>query len=153
MYSEWIVPALAGLLAVWFGVLSFLVWKEFSFLKSLFPSVGERDIRKKFEEVFKTVDEFKGDLGRLSERLSWLELSGTKHIQRIELIRYNPYEDTGGNVSFSLVVLDKKGSGFVLTSLHARSGTRMFAKEIREGKAQSIKLSKEEEEVLKRAMQ
>lgn len=154
MYPDWSVFAglTVGAVFIWLGILTFLVWKEFEFLKSLFPKNGERDIRRKFEDVFKVVSEFKGVLDRLEEKLSIIKVKGLDHIQRIELLRYNPYEDTGGNVSFSLAVLDERGSGFVLTSLHARSGTRMFAKKVQNGKALNIKFSKEEEEAVDRAM-
>lgn len=152
MYPDWVVPAVAGLLALWLGILSFLIWKEFIFLRSLFPTSGERDIRRKFEDVFRLVYQFKGDLSKLEDKLARVEHKGLGHIQKVELLRYNPYEDTGGNVSFSLAALDEKGNGFVLTSLHARSGTRMFAKVVEGGKAKNIKLSKEEEDVVAKAM-
>lgn len=151
MYSEWVwLPYLAVFL--WLVILSFLVWREFNFLKSLFPKEGSRDIRKKFEEVLKAVDKGKQDLRRLEETLSQFEGEGLKHIQRIELLRYNPFEDTGGNISFSLALLDQEGNGFVLTSLHARSSTRIFAKPIKGGKGQNIELSKEEKAVVERAL-
>ena len=67
MYSDWVGPAVAGFLAVWLTVLSILVWQQHKFLKSLFPKSGSRDIRKKFEEVIKAVDDFKkGDTKALN---------------------------------------------------------------------------------------
>ena len=45
-------------------------------------------------------------------------------------MRYNPFEETGGNQSFALALLDAKGDGWVLSSLHARPGTRVYAKAI-----------------------
>lgn len=152
MYSEWVVPAVVGFLTLWLVALSFLVWKQFIFLKFLFPKSGERDIRRKFEEVLKAVDEGKQDLRELEEKLSELSHQGLKHIQRVELLRYNPYEDTGGNISFSLALLDDLGNGFVLTSLHSRSGTRVFAKPIISGKEQKHQLSEEEEAVVEKAL-
>lgn len=154
MYSEWSVFAglAVGAVFIWLLVLSFLLWKESQFLKSLFPKSGERDIRKKFEEVINAVGESKQQLRDLKQELSKLEADGLNHIQKVELLRYNPYEDTGGNISFSLALLDKEGNGFVLTSLHSRSDTRMFAKPIKNGKGQNIKLSYEEETVLEKAL-
>ena len=38
------------------------------------------------------------------------------------LVRFNPFEDTGGNQSFALALLDAHGDGFVISSLHARHG-------------------------------
>lgn len=144
-YSELI---LVGISFIWLAFLSFLVWKEHSFVKSLFPKSGERDIRKKFEELIKEVIGFGDELGQTKERISILEKDGLKNIQEIRLVRYNPYDETGGDQSFSVSLLDKQGNGIVLTSLHARSGTRVFAKPVKSGKAEDYKLSEEEQRVI-----
>ncbi len=152
MYSDWVGPALAGFLGLWLVILSFLIWQQNIFLKSLFPKSGERDIRKRFEELFKQVWRLKEDTNSLKDGLSKIENLGLKHVQRVELIRFNPYNDTGGDQSFSLAMLDDKGSGVVITSLHARSSTRVFAKPISLGKANNNRLSEEEEQVVRKAM-
>ena len=153
MYSVWAFPAIAGFLTLWLGILSFLVWQERGFLKSLFPKSKERDIRAKFEEVLQTIDSFGKKLQRTELDLSDLRQEGLSHISRFWLTRYNPYEDSGGDQSFTVALLDENGSGIVLTSLHARSGTRVFAKPIEGGKSSKYKLSREEEEVIKKALE
>ncbi len=153
MYSVWVFPAIAGFLTLWLGILSFLVWQEKGFLRSLFPKSGERDIRRKFEEVLQTIDSFGKELKSTKGDLSDLRKEGSLHISRFWLLRYNPYEDSGGDQSFTVALLDKNGSGIVLTSLHARSGTRVFAKPIDQGKSSKYKLSNEEEEVIKKALE
>jgi hypothetical protein len=54
-------------------------------------------------------------------------------IQHIGLIRFNPFEDTGSDQSFALALLDARHSGLVVSSLHGRASTRVFAKAISEG--------------------
>lgn len=152
MYSDWVGPAIAGFLAVWLLVLSFSVWQQNKFLRSLFPKSGERDIRKKFEEIVKSVEDFKGELSDLDSKVEAIKVKGLQHIQRVEFLRFNPYDDTGGNISFTVCFLDNGGSGIVITSLHARSGTRVFGKEILSGKSKKYQLSKEEELVIQNAM-
>ncbi len=152
MYPDWACPAAAGFLTLWLTVLSFLIWKQGNFLNALFPKSGERDIRKKFGEVINAVGHSEQGIGKLEERLLQLDKEVLKHIQRVDLIRYNPYEDTGGNISFSLALLDALGDGFVLTSLHARGGTRVFAKPVVSGKGQKQQLSNEEQEVVDKAL-
>ncbi len=150
MYSVWIL--VAGIFFVWAAVLSFLIWKQNNFIKSLFPKSGERDIRKKFIEVLSEINKFKLDLGGMEKKVLELERKGLSHFQKVELMRFNPYQDTGGDQSFVLVLLDDKGSGVVITSLHARSGTRIFAKEVILGKAGNHKFSDEEEKAIKKAL-
>jgi hypothetical protein len=157
MYSDWVSPVLlgAGLLAafLWLCILTFFAFKERGFLNSLFPKSGERDIRKKFEEVLNSISAFEKDLLKTKRDLKNINMEGLDHLQKIELLRFNPYEDTGGDQSFALALLNNKGNGLVLTSLHARSGTRIFAKPIQEGKAENYKLSSEEELVVKKALE
>ncbi|MDD5147007.1 MAG: DUF4446 family protein [Candidatus Daviesbacteria bacterium] len=153
MYSDWVIPAAAGVLLFWLGTLSFLIWRQNKFITSLFPKSGERDIRKKFEEIAKTVEGFKNELSGLDDRIEAIRLKELQHVQRVELLRFNPYDETGGNISFTACFLDNKGSGIVVTSLHARNGTRVFGKEIVSGKSLKYELSKEEEAVIKKAME
>ncbi len=150
MYSVWVLPL--GAVFVWLALLTFFVWKESNFLKSLFPKSGERQIRRKFEEVLTSISNFDKKLSVLKGGLEKLEVEGLRHVQRVGFLRYNPYDETGGDQSFTIAILDYKGNGFVLTSLHARSGTRVFAKPIFDGKSEKYKLSKEEDEVLKKAL-
>lgn len=151
MYSVWVL--VAGAFFVWASILSFLIWKQNNFLKSLFPKSGERDIRKKFIELISEINNFKLSLGGLEKKALEIEKKGLSHIQKIELMRFNPYQDTGGDQSFVLVLLDDKGSGLIITSLHARSGTRIFAKEVILGRAGKHKFSQEEEKAIKKALE
>lgn len=151
MYSDW-VWLLTGAVFVWLTILSFLIWQQSKFLRSLFPKGGERDIRRKFEEVLKSVGDFRKESVKIEEKLSQLENLGLMHVQRVELLRYNPYGDTGGDQSFTLALLDWNGTGIVVTSLHTRSGTRVFAKPVLEGKSGKYQFSKEEEQVVEKAM-
>lgn len=152
MYSDWVIFLLGGVIVVWLLVLSFLVWRQSQFLKELFPKSGERDIRKRFEEVISETQRFKLEVGELRNKLAEFEKDGLGHIQRVKLVRYNPYDDTGGDQSFSISLLDKDGDGVLVTSLHSRAGTRVFAKPVINGRSGNYQFSKEEEAVVKKAM-
>ncbi len=91
------------------------------------------------------------ELDDLSARSAVLEANGRRAIQRIGLVRFNPFEDTGGNQSFALALTDAAGDGFVVSSLHARTGTRLYAKAIVAGRSDAT-LSAEESEALRLAL-
>ncbi len=76
-----------------------------------------------------------------------------RSLQKTGFIRYNPFgkNDTGGNQSFSVALLDNDDNGFVISSMHAREGTRVYAKQVKDGKSTNT-LSAEEEEAIKKAM-
>ena len=85
-----------------------------------------------------------------STRTGRLEESSPRAFQRVGLVRFNPFEDTGGNQSFALALLDADGNGWVLSSLHARTGTRIYAKAIHGGRSDGA-LSEEETTAIKQA--
>jgi hypothetical protein len=91
------------------------------------------------------------ELDELAARMAILEAAQRRAFQRVGLVRYNPFEETGGNQSFALALLDASGDGWVLSSLHARSGTRVYAKTIKSGRADTG-LSEEETAALGQAM-
>jgi Protein of unknown function (DUF4446) len=99
------------------------------------------------DKVFAVARELDG----LGDRMTALEGAQRKAFQRVGLVRYNPFEETGGNQSFALALLDAAGDGWVLSSLHARSGTRVYAKTIKAGRA-DVGLSAEETAAITRAM-
>lgn len=86
------------------------------------------------------------DVDRVNRLASQLETA----IQRVGVVRYNPFEDTGSNQSFVLAMLDARGDGFVLSSLHSRQSTRMFLKPVIAGKADGA-ISDEEGQAIRLA--
>lgn len=74
-----------------------------------------------------------------------------KAVQRVEVIRFNAFDDTGSDLSFAVAMLDSFGDGVVISSLFARDETRTYAKPVSKGQS-TYKLSEEEKQVIGRAM-
>ena len=79
-----------------------------------------------------------------------LDVQAGRSIQGVGLVRFNTFEDTGGNQSFVLALLDPGGDGVILNSLHARNQTRLYAKAVRAGGVEGA-LSDEESQALRLA--
>jgi hypothetical protein len=80
-----------------------------------------------------------------------LEALSERTIQKVGVIRYNPFSDTGGDQSFAIALLDALGNGVVLSSLHSRTDTRVFAKSVQGGRSK-YQLSDEEQDAIKKAL-
>ncbi len=135
-----------GLLAVtivWLIVLSFFLFQSVNHYKKLLGKTKDADLRKILEEVLSSETKNQKDIKNIFNQIDILKREGLNHIQKLGLVRYNPFNDTGGDHSFSLSVLDGVGNGFVLTGLHTRDRTRFYIKSIKEGKANK-ELSREE---------
>ena len=92
------------------------------------------------------------DVNSVAARTAMVERDLQGSFARVGLVRFNPFEgDTGGNQSFALALLDGRGDGFVVSSLHARAVTRMYAKSIARGTSESV-LSDEESEAVRQAL-
>ena len=151
MYSVWAV-AVTGAFFIWLVILTFLVLKQKSFFKELFPKDNSRDIRNRFKEVLEAIARFEKENQILDNRLTGFKKDSLGNLQNLAVLRYNPYNDTGGEQSFSLALLNGRLNGIVLTSLHSRAGTRIYLKDIKNGKSQ-LELSKEEAQVLEQAVE
>ena len=82
----------------------------------------------------------------LDGRAVALEARARHTLQGVSLVRFNNFDDTGGNQSFALAV----ANGVVISSLHARNQTRVYAKAVARGVAEGA-LSAEESSALREA--
>jgi hypothetical protein len=74
--------------------------------------------------------------------------STVQHSFKVGLSRFNPFQNMGGDQSFVLCLLDNTNSGAIITSLHNRDSTRVYAKQIKNGQGESQSLSDEEVKLL-----
>ncbi len=88
------------------------------------------------------------DLVVLTEHL---ELRSRGSLQHVGLVRFNPFDDTGSDQSFAIALLDQRRDGIVISSLHGRGSTRLFAKSIESGVSRHT-LSEEEAEAIRIAL-
>ena len=72
-------------------------------------------------------------------------------IQKIGIVRYNAFKDTGSDLSFTLALLDKYNNGVVLNGIYARDSSNIYAKPIEKGESRYV-LSNEEKEALEKAI-
>ena len=75
----------------------------------------------------------------------------SKFFRKVGLIRFQAFEGTGGDQSFSLALLDVKNNGFILSGIYGRDMSKVYAKEVRDGKVSKYKLTQEEQEALSKA--
>lgn len=97
----------------------------------------------------KLLDQEIQELFEISNRLREL---GLKSIHKFSVLRFNPFKEVGSNQSFSLALMDGKNNGVVISSLHTREGTRVYAKPIKEAEADGFPLTDEERHVIQEAL-
>ncbi len=80
-----------------------------------------------------------------------LEDDLTKCIQKVGIVRYSAFKDTGSDLSFAVALLDEKNSGVVFNGIYSREMSNIYAKPVENGNS-SYTLSEEEAEAIKRAV-
>lgn len=68
-------------------------------------------------------------------------------VQKVGLVRFNPFEGSGGNFSFCLALLDNHDSGVVITSMYGREQNRIYSKQVLQG-ISDVQLTKEEQQAV-----
>lgn len=110
---------------------------------------------KSFKDVFLSQKEKNSDLEeKIKEAFSKiknLEDICQITIQKTGVVRFNPFNDLGGNQSFVIALLDAKNNGFVVSSLFVKDGNRVYSKEIKNGKSDHV-LSDEEVKAINKAV-
>jgi hypothetical protein len=102
-------------------------------------------LQTRMDDLHRVVDEVAGGLVRVDKRIDGA-------LTHTALVRYDAYEDVGGQQSASLAVLDASRSGVVLTAIQGRDYARIYMKELDRGRA-AVSLSPEEQQAVDRAMQ
>jgi len=132
---------------VWLLTLSLFLYRFITLFNKLTKGVEVTDLRKVLEKVLAKGDANTDEIKALERKVDLIEEDGKFHIQKVGLIRFNPFKELGGDHSFSLAILDSHDSGIIITSLHTRDRTRVYMKDVKKGKS-GFELSSEEKKAL-----
>jgi len=121
--------------------------KYLIFMRGKEASSLEQDII----DLYNDNRELKEKIGQNRKDIKTLYKREQKDFQRVGLIKYDAYQQMGGNLSFALALLNEDNDGFVINSVHSTEGCYMYIKDIKSG-ACEIELGKEERAALEEAM-
>jgi hypothetical protein len=137
------------ILVIWLGLITYYLHRSVRHYQTLTHGVNKKTLEDVMASLTRDVHIAKKDIDQLINRCDTIEKRQQFHIQKIGLLRFNPFKDTGGDQSFILALLDAKDTGVVITALYSRSGTRWYAKKVAKGKGMEHELSEEETKVIK----
>jgi hypothetical protein len=148
---------LIGLLIGLLVSLGLIIWCLFQLKKlkerldSVLGGLDPKSLESTLASHIKQVRKVDTRLDELNTEYERLAVTNSVASQKISLVRFNPFGDTGGDQSSTLAVLDAHDSGYVLTSIHGREGTRVYVKPVDLGTSK-YPLSAEEQQALAQAM-
>jgi len=104
-----------------------------------------------FEQI-KRLRQTEKNLKNLEDFSRHLETMTLKSVQKIGVIRFNPFRDVGGDQSFCIAFLDAQNNGLTLSSFFTREGTRIYTKPIINSSSE-YPLTEEEKKAIKKAIE
>lgn len=146
-----IIYSLFFVVFIWFTVLSFFLIKTVFHYRKLTKGAKDINLQKVLEQIIEKQTKNEQYIAQISQSLNLIDKQAFGHFQKSSLVRFNPFEDSGGDQSFSIALLDANNNGFVISSLHSRSGTRVYAKNVVNGTSSTHAFTKEEKEAVEKA--
>lgn len=135
---------------VWLLILSFLIFRVLFYFRSLSKDLDKGNLVNLLEKVLDQEEDNVKSISEIKRRILQFEDEGRFHIQKVGLVKFNPFKEMGGQHSFVLAFLDGKDNGVIITGLHTRDRTRVYVKEVKKGKVE-LDLSDEERKALRLA--
>ena len=148
MQVEYVIWATVG---VWLIALTVALFLQRRFFNKLTENVEGKELKAVLKKLLKNQKDTDKVIKEIKKELVFLAEDGKLHVQKTGLVRFNPFREIGGDHSFSLAILDGKDTGIVITGLHTRERTRIYAKTIEKGKS-NLDLSAEEKKAINLAL-
>ena len=147
-----VLAAVVALLLVWVALLQRSEARLRSRLRRVLTGGETTSLDQILDQQAQRLDGLSGRLDALNKLHRELEAITQRAIQKVGVVRYNPFSDAGGDQSFAVALLDAEGNGLVVSRLHSRTETRVFAKPVRAGRS-TYSLSDEEQQAVKKALE
>lgn len=149
-------------LFIMFGIMVILII-GFAVMLAKFSSLNKRykefmtklgngkNLEEDLETYMYRVDKVEKQNAEISNQIKNLGNDLSKCIQKVGMVRYNAFKDTGSDLSFALALLDENNDGVVLNGIYSREMSNIYAKPVEKGKS-TYTVSEEETQAIQKAI-
>ena len=110
------------------------------------------NIKEDLDVYMRRVGNTEEEIRKLSLYYKELDEKSKKSLQKVGIVRYNAYKDTGSDLSFAVCILDEENNGVVFNGIYSRDMSNIYAKPIENGTSK-YKITPEEQEAINRAIE
>lgn len=110
------------------------------------------NIQEDLENYMYRVERVEKQNAEILDYIKTIQNDLTNCIQKVGMVRYTAFKDTGSDLSFALALLDENNNGVVLNGIYSREMSNIYAKPVENGKS-SYTVSEEENEAIRKAME
>jgi hypothetical protein len=143
-----IIYVVASFFFIWLAFLTGLVLKTKAHYNNLISKTRKQKIDEILDELLLTEKKTREELEMMKEELRKEIKASSLHVQKVGLVRFNPFERQGGEKSFVISFLNHENSGIVINFIYTRDGLRVYSKKVKDGKGEEYSLSEEEEKAI-----
>lgn len=143
-----VIEAVGIIFFIWLIFLTGVVLKTKAHYNNLVSKTRKQKIDEVLDELLMTDKKTRQELEIVKKELHEEIKTSTLHIQKVGLIRFNPFERGGGDKSFVISFLNFNNSGIVINFIYTRDGLRVYSKKVKEGKGEEYNLSEEEKKAI-----
>ncbi|HCT64319.1 MAG TPA: hypothetical protein DIC60_03460 [Lachnospiraceae bacterium] len=111
----------------------------------------EYNIEYQFKEFHAAASKMEQRYETLAELVRDMDKNMAKCVQKVGVIRYNPFDEMGGNLCYAVALLDTDNNGVVFNGIHSRTGSFTYSKPIQLGVSEYV-LSEEEKKAVEMAI-
>ena len=109
------------------------------------------NIEEMLNKYINSVNKVQNENKEIADYCKIIDKNMEKCLQKVGIVRYNAFKDTGSDLSFTLALLDEHNDGVVLNGIYSREMSNIYAKSIENGKSPNT-LSEEEKEAIRKAI-
>lgn len=110
-----------------------------------------KNLEEDLQTYMSRVNQVEKQNTKLSNQIKTLDGEVTKCIQKVGVVRYSAFKDTGSDLSFALALLDENNDGVVLNGIYSREMSNIYAKPVQKGMS-TYTISEEEAQAIKKAI-
>ena len=133
---------------VWLVILTGIILKTKTHYSNLISNTRKHKIDEILDELLLINNKNRQEIENFKKQLQEEIKISALHIQKVGLVRFSPFEKTGGEKSFVITFLNNENSGIVINFIHTRDGLRVYSKKIKNGKSEGFELSDEEKQAI-----
>ena len=133
---------------IWLVFLTAIVLKTKAHYNNLISKTRKQKIDEILDELLMIDKKTRQELEIVKKELREEIRTSTLHIQKVGLVRFNPFERTGGEKSFVISFLNHENSGIVINFIYTRDGLRVYSKKVSNSKGVEFELSEEEKKAI-----
>lgn len=146
-----IVNITLSLLFGWLALVTFIVLKLRNHYRRLSKRTGSHSIDGILDILMRETEKSQYKAEHLEKKLQELQIASVHMYRKIGIVQFHAFGKTEGEKSFVIALLNELKSGIVIDFMYIPDGIRVYTKKVKEGKGETLELTQEELEAIKKA--